>query len=384
MIKQSNLPVVGIFGNGQLGRMLAQAARQMGIETIVYGPGTDSPTGEIATGSVNAPYQDLDRVREFAAQVDVITYEFENIPLATAMAASELVPVLPQPALLAIAQNRLREKTYLDRLGLPVTPFAAVNSLETLQNAVAAVGLPAVLKTAESGYDGKGQVKINSGSADELAAAWEAINQAPAVLEKWVTFEREISVVGARDKQGNFVSYGPIENEHSNHILDLSIYPASSSQKTGEIAIDAVRRIMEDLGIIGVLCVEFFEIGDGGLICNEIAPRPHNSGHLTIEGFRTSQFEQQLRTVIGLPVGDPSPLAGISVMGNLLGDLWPEGTDNDPNWFAALEDGSIKLHLYGKKAARPGRKMGHLTLTGQDKSHCIEKIRTAREALRRS
>lgn len=351
----------------------------MGINTVVYGPGASSPTGEIATQLCDAPYQNLDQVREFAKSVDVITYEFENIPLPTAMAAAEIRPVFPQPSLLAIAQNRLREKSFLSQIGLPVAPFAAVNSIEDLKDAAARIGYPAVLKTAESGYDGKGQAKLYSDS--DQPNAWEAVGKKPSVLEGWIGFKQEISVVGARDRYGTFVSYGPIENEHQNHILDLSIWPAESGPETAEAAVNAVQQIMDHLEIIGVLCVEFFELENGDLILNEIAPRPHNSGHLTIEGFVTNQFEQQLRTIIGLPVGKPDSRCDVCVMGNLLGDLWPLEAGGDPNWSKILENPMLKLHLYGKKAARPGRKMGHITLAGSNRQACINAIREARYRL---
>ncbi|MEM7802637.1 MAG: 5-(carboxyamino)imidazole ribonucleotide synthase [Chloroflexota bacterium] len=370
------LPIIGIFGNGQLGRMLSMEARRMGIHSIVFGPGAASPTGEIATEIVDAPYSDLDRVREFAKSVDVITYEFENIPLPTAMAAAELTPVFPQPSLLAIAQNRLREKSFLSQIGLPVTLFRPVNSPEELAKACQTIGYPAVLKTAESGYDGKGQAKLYV--EEDQGGAWKAVGEKPSVLEEWIEFKQEISVVGARDKWGGFESFGPIENQHTNHILDLSIWPALCSEQTAKRAVEAVKQVMDHLEIIGVLCVEFFELENGDLILNEIAPRPHNSGHLTIEGFATNQFEQQLRTIIGLPVGKPVPRSAVCVMGNLLGDLWPLETGGDPQWDKILENPMLKLHLYGKKAARPGRKMGHITLTGSERQGCIEAIREAR------
>lgn len=371
-------PVVGILGSGQLGRMLAQVARRLDQETAVFSPQADTPTGQVANREVVGAYEDLDAIRAFAKTVDVITYEFENVPLATAMAAAEIVPVHPDPALLAVAQNRIREKNFFTNLGLPVAPYHVVNRFEELTTGLEKIGVPAVLKTAESGYDGKGQVKLNDPA--EAEGAWHTIKERPAVLEGWLTFEQEISVVGARDKDGQFAHYGPIENRHVNHILDLSIFPAEVAPKTAEAAISGVERVMRELNVIGVVCIEFFVTAAGDLIVNEIAPRPHNSGHLTIEGHVTSQFEQQLRTVSGYPLGSVAPTAPATAMANLLGDLWP--SKKVPDWGCLLQAPAVKLHLYGKRAARPGRKMGHFTVAANSRSHAIETAMRMREKLR--
>lgn len=371
---------IGILGSGQLGRMLAQVARQHDIQTVVYSPGTDTPAGQVADAEISADYGDLEAIRAFAQQVDVITYEFENVPLMSAMAAEEIVPVHPNPRILAIARNRVREKSYMQDIGIPVTPFHPVNSLGDLEFGLKNLGVPAVLKTAEEGYDGKGQIKILDPA--EAEHAWHTVGQVPSVLEGWVEFEREISVLGARDQMGGFTSYGPIENEHTNHILDISLIPAEVDDFIAERAILSVKTVMEKLNLVGLICIEFFVTADGGLIANEIAPRPHNSGHLTIEGHVTSQFEQQLRTVIGWPIGDASPVQPASGMANLLGDLWPdEQVQLKPVWQKAIDDGRIKLHLYGKGEARPGRKMGHLTTIGADRLTVREKLLEARAKL---
>ncbi|MDJ0752863.1 MAG: 5-(carboxyamino)imidazole ribonucleotide synthase [Ardenticatenaceae bacterium] len=355
---------IGILGSGQLGRMLASVARRMGYRVHVYGPGPDSPAGQLADVSWTSPYEDLEQVRAFAQAVDVVTYEFENIPLLTAEAVSEICPLRPGITALQVAQNRQREKSFLQENGLPVSPFRIINSESDF--APFDWPLPAVLKTAESGYDGKGQVVIREHGA--AASAWEAIGRQSAVLESFIDLEKEISVIIGRDVQGNMVTYGPIENNHVNHILDLSLCPAEVDPNITKMALINAHTIATSLDLIGVICVEFFIASNGQLLVNEIAPRPHNSGHLTIEGHVTSQFEQQLRTICGLPVGDASQQRP-AAMANLLGDLWLEG---EPKWHRATPNGMVKVHLYGKKEARPGRKMGHLTV-------CTEEVRAARE-----
>lgn len=364
---------VGVLGSGQLGRMLALEARRMGVRVHVFSPGKNTPTGQVADVETTAVYDDLDAVRQFASSVDVVTYEFENVPLATAVAAQEIVPVRPGPQALAVAQNRLREKQFMRENGLPVAPHTAVESLADLKAGLAELSLPAVLKTAESGYDGKGQVKIEQ--AEEAEEAWQAIGQNPAVLEAWIPFEREVSVVGARDVHGKFAHYGLIENEHVNHILDVSLSPATVPEADMNRAVELAKAVLEQLDVVGVLCVEFFLTAEGDLLINEIAPRPHNSGHLTIESHATSQFAQQLRTVCGWPLGSTEQLRP-AAMANLLGDLWPSG--GTPNWSLLGAFPQVKLHLYGKETARPGRKMGHLTALGND----VDEARTAVTAAR--
>jgi 5-(carboxyamino)imidazole ribonucleotide synthase len=367
---------IGILGSGQLGRMLAVAARQMGYRVHVLSPGRDTPTGQVADVEVVAAYEDLEAVRQFAQAVDVVTYEFENVPADTAVTCTQYAPLRPGAHVLRVAQNRLREKQFMQDNDLPVTAFAEVNSLADLEAGLAAVGCPSVLKTAVSGYDGKGQVKINQ--PDEAAEAWAMMGERTAVLEAWVAFEREVSVVAARGLDGAFAHYGLIANEHRNHILDVSVAPADVATTIADKAIELARRLMEALDVVGVLCVEFFLTATGDLLINEIAPRPHNSGHLTSEGCVTSQFEQQLRAVCGLPLGDTSTIRPVA-MANLLGDLWGNG---EPDWTAVLQDARVKLHLYGKKEARPGRKMGHLTALGENVQEAEKRVREARERLK--
>jgi len=369
---------VGVLGSGQLGRMFAIAARRMGYRVHTLSPDDDTPTGQVADREVKAAYDDLDAVRDFARGVAVVTFEFENVSAAATRAAEEHAPVRPAGAVLHTTQHRLREKGFLAGAGFPVAPFAPVRSLPELQAALAEIGAPAVLKTAGWGYDGKGQVKIgDSGGPGEAAAAWEAIGGQEAVLEAFVDFEREVSVVAARGLDGAFAHFGVIENRHRNHILDVSTAPAAVPPGVEREAVEIARGILEGLEVVGVLCVEMFLTRDGRLLVNELAPRPHNSGHLTFDACVTSQFEQQLRAICGLPLGS-TELLRPAAMANLLGDLWAGG---EPDWAAACAIPDVKLHLYGKAAARPGRKMGHLTAMAPTPEDAMRKVLAARQAL---
>jgi len=347
---------LGVLGGGQLGRMFTLAARHMGYRVHVLVPGEDSPTGQVADLEIDAPYDDLDAVEAFARGVDVVTFEFENVPAATAEAARRHAPVRPAGSVLHTTQNRLREKTFLREAGLPVTAFRAIRNAEDLETALAEIGTPAVLKTAAWGYDGKGQRVIHE--SGEVLAAWEELGRAEAIYEGFVDFEREISIVAARGLDGSFTAYGPIENRHHRHILDVSLDPPPHLEESvRRDALEIARTVLEALDVVGVLCVELFESSGGRLHVNELAPRPHNSGHLTIDGYGVSQFEQQVRAVCGLPLGEVRRLSP-SVMANLLGDLWQDG---EPPFARALAVPGVALHLYGKAEPRPGRKMGHLT-----------------------
>jgi 5-(carboxyamino)imidazole ribonucleotide synthase len=369
---------IGVFGSGQLGRMLALVARRLGYRIHTFSPEANSPTGQVADREICAPYTDLDAVRRFVQAVDVVTFEFENVAAEVAqMAEAAGVPVRPGGWVLHTTQNRLREKRFLAEAGLPVTGFAEVHSLADLQTGLTQLGCPAVLKTAAFGYDGKGQAKITH--PDEATTAWRAIGEQPAVLEAFVNFAREVSVVAARGGDGSFAHYGVIENLHRNHILDLSLAPARVAPQVVTDAIEIARTILTKLDVVGVLCVELFLTHDDRLLVNELAPRPHNSGHLTIEGAVTSQFEQQLRAVCGLPLG-ATTLVRPAAMVNLLGDLWAQG---EPNWAAALALSDVKLHLYGKETARPGRKMGHLTALAESVDETQKLVLAAKAQLTR-
>jgi 5-(carboxyamino)imidazole ribonucleotide synthase len=362
---------LGVLGSGQLGRMFAIAARRMGYRVHTYSPETDTPTGQVADVEITAPYFDLDQVRAFARNVAVVTFEFENVPAETAAAAAEYTHVRPAGRVLHTIQNRCREKSYLREAGLPVTPFSSVETMDELRAAVERHGCPCYLKTAGFGYDGKGQVRITS--ADHADAAWDAIGRNPAVLETCIDFECELSVVAARGLDGTFAHYGTVRNEHCKQILDVTVAPAPVPDSVSREAVEIARTVLERLDVIGVLCVEFFLTKDHRLLINELAPRPHNSGHFTFDACVTSQFEQQLRAVCGLPLGSTEQMRP-AAMANLLGDLWSHG---EPNWAAACAVPNVKLHLYGKSNARPGRKMGHLTAMGEDAEAVVRRARDA-------
>ena len=370
--------VIGVLGGGQLGRMFAIAARRMGYRVHTYSPDSDTPTGQVSDREYQHSYEDLDAVREFARGVSVVTFEFENVPAESVEAAAALAPVRPSGAVLYTTQNRLREKNFLKRNGFPVAPFRHVTSREELTNALAEIGRPAVLKTAGFGYDGKGQTRI--ASDEDGARAIEALKGQEGVVEAFVDFEREVSVVAARTARGEFAHYGVVENAHSRHILDLSIAPARVSEETAREAVEIARAVLETLDVVGVMCVEFFLTRGGELLVNELAPRPHNSGHLTFDASLTSQFEQQLRAVCCLPLGS-TELMRPAAMANLLGDLWSEG---EPDWCEALKFADVKLHLYGKSEPRMGRKMGHLTALASTPEEAARKALAARAALTRA
>ena len=368
---------VGVLGSGQLGRMFAIAARRMGYRVHTFSPDDDTPTGQVADQEIQASYDDLDAVRKFAREVSVVTFEFENVSSAATAAAAEYAPVRPSGEVLHITQHRLREKTFLHNCGFPVTAFEVVNSFGALAHAVAELGLPAILKSAGFGYDGKGQAKIDHDT--DLASAYRHAGGGECVLEAFVDFECEFSVVAARALDGSFAHYGAVENEHQNHILDVTTAPASIPHEAAREAIEITRGVLEALNVVGVLCVEFFLERTGRVIINELAPRPHNSGHFTFDACVTSQFEQQLRSICGLPLGSTEQLRP-AAMANLLGDVWAHG---EPDWASAAALGDVKIHLYGKAAARPGRKMGHLTAMAATAEEAGERVRHARDLLTR-
>jgi 5-(carboxyamino)imidazole ribonucleotide synthase len=366
---------IGVLGSGQLGRMFAIAARRMGYRVHTLSPSEDTPTGQVADAEIVADYEDLDAIRTFAGGVDVVTFEFENVSTEAADAAAEIVPVRPSGSALHITQQRAREKAFLALHGFPVTPSATVQSLDELAVAFGQVGSPAIVKTAAFGYDGKGQHRITS--IEDAERVWRLIGHQEAVVERAVDFSHELSVVAARGLDGAFADFGVIENTHRNHILDTSVAPARVPGEIADEAVEITQSIMEELSYVGVLCVEFFLANDGRLLVNEIAPRPHNSGHLTFDACMTSQFEQQVRAVCGLPLGTTTQMRP-AAMANLLGDLWAEG---EPDWESALALPDVKLHLYGKSDPRPGRKMGHITALADTVDLAIEKATAARDLL---
>lgn len=366
--------VIGVMGSGQLGRMLAIAARRLGYRVHTYSADSDTPTGQVADLEVVGSYEDERAVRAFARGLDVLTFEFENIPVASVEWASEECAVRPSGNALHICQQRLREKTFLRDAGLPVADFRSVGDESELRSAVVDLGTPSVLKTAAFGYDGKGQAKITSDS--DLASVWQSFNQL-SVLEAWVPFERELSVIVARGADGSKEVFPLCENVHANHILDVTLVPAQVSEQVMRDACGIAETVADALDFVGVLTVELFLLPDGRLVVNELAPRTHNSGHFSFDACETSQFEQQLRAVCGLPLGSTRLLRPVA-MANLLGDVWAGG---EPNWASALSLPAVKLHLYGKSEPRPGRKMGHLVAFGDTVEEAAGLVREARSRL---
>ncbi|OYY82088.1 MAG: 5-(carboxyamino)imidazole ribonucleotide synthase [Rhizobiales bacterium 35-66-30] len=344
---------IGILGGGQLGRMIALSAAQLGLKTHILCPDQDSPAFQVAGGHICAAYDDEAALAELARVSDVVTYEFENVPLATAQFLERHVPVRPGAKALAITQDRLLEKTFVRGLGIETAPFAAVDDFAGLEAAVATIGLPAVLKTRRFGYDGKGQVTIRPG--DDLDAAWHAIGAQSAILEGFVTFAREVSVIAARCMDDAFAAYDVTENVHRDHILHTSTVPAAVSRQASDHAHAIACKIAGALSYVGVFAVELFisSVASGErVIVNEIAPRVHNSGHWTQDGAVTSQFEQHVRAIAGWPLGDPARLGAVQMI-NLIGA-------DAHDWAKILAEPGAHLHLYGKDEARAGRKMGHV------------------------
>jgi 5-(carboxyamino)imidazole ribonucleotide synthase len=367
---------IGIFGGGQLGRMIAIAAKRMGYRVVVLDPTPDCPAGQVADDEITAPYTDVAAARDLARRCAVVTAEFENVPAETLEAIEPMVPVRPSSRVLRIAQNRIAEKTFLAEHGFPVPNFRPVRSHEELLRAISEIGCPAVLKTATGGYDGKGQVRIEH--PDEAERAWERLGKVDCVLEEFVLLEQEVSVIVARNLRGEEVVYPVAENTHANHILDTSVMPARIAPELARRAQELARAIAEALGVVGLLCVEMFVAQDSRLLVNELAPRPHNSGHQTFDAAVTSQFEQLVRAICNLPLGS-TELYRPAAIANLLGDLWEGG---EPNWAKALELPEVKLHLYGKAEPRPGRKMGHLTATAETPDEALQKVLEARRRLK--
>jgi 5-(carboxyamino)imidazole ribonucleotide synthase len=365
MDKQTTKPLptastLGLFGGGQLGRMFAKAAARLGYHVHLFAPEPESPAAEVCARHTRAPYEDLDAVRRFAQSVDAITYEFENVPDSTVKTAATYAPVRPHPGVLSVARNRLTEKRFLEQHGIPATPYKVARSATDLANALRAFRCPAVVKTTAFGYDGKGQTRIDSPL--DASTAWARIGSPDeAIVEKYISFEGECSMLVARGPSGRPVYLGPFHNEHKNHILDLTTWQHDDKTPAARQARSICEGAAEALNLDGLICIEFFITGNG-LLVNEIAPRPHNSGHLTLEAVSISQFEQQVRLTAGYEPQEPAARAPAAAMVNLLGDLWRDG---DPDWAAALADPRVCFHLYGKSVPRPGRKMGHLTVLAQ-------------------
>jgi 5-(carboxyamino)imidazole ribonucleotide synthase len=367
---------LGVIGGGQLGRMFIQAAQRMGFRAGVLAATDDAPAAQVAHWSVVAPPDHLPALRSFAAQAQAVTVEFENVSAPALRWLGRDLPVRPGWRTVWVSQNRLREKRFLSGHAFPLAPWRPVRTEAELLAALDALGVPLILKTASSGYDGKGQVLVDR--AEDIDVAWASLNQVACVAEGWVDFQAEVSTVVVRGVDGEAAAYPVGLNRHERHILDTTMMPAPVGPIVTQEARTLALSIAAALGTVGVLTVEFFVTGEGRLLVNELAPRPHNSGHLTIEAAQSSQFEQQVRALCGLPLGGTG-LVTPAAMVNLLGDLWEHG---EPDWEGALRsDPGVKLHLYGKRSPAPGRKMGHLTVLDSDPEVALARALAARRAL---
>ncbi|MEM6363357.1 MAG: 5-(carboxyamino)imidazole ribonucleotide synthase [Planctomycetota bacterium] len=389
--KQAIAPgaTIGMVGGGQLGRMFAIAAAQMGYRVSVFCGSSDEPAAQVANTTVCGPLEDHSAIEAFAKTCDVITLEFENIPAETIAACSRHAPTYPSADVLAVAQDRFVEKSTLQDAGLPVTPFRRVSDAATAIAAGENLGWPMIIKTCRSGYDGKGQHRIESPEqAEQIDWQTNAPETSPQssfggwIAESLIPFDLEISVVVARTVDGRTSTFPVFENDHQNHILDLTRIPSTLPQEVQHHAMQIATAAAESLDVVGLLCVEFFVSGDD-LRINEVAPRPHNSGHVSIEACATSQFQQHVRAICGLPLGDSSMTVPAAAMANLMGDLWPSASES-PNWPRFLDSPGVQLHLYGKHAALPGRKMGHATAVGPTIDDVVSRLNQARDVLRAS
>jgi 5-(carboxyamino)imidazole ribonucleotide synthase len=359
---------IGILGGGQLARMLALEARRMGYRVAVLDPDPEAPGAQVADQHVAGALNDRAAAERLARVSDVVTLDTEHVPSSLLAELAQLVPVRPGPRVLEVIQDRLRQRAFLSSLGAPQVRHAEVSDDESLHAAVRLVGTPAVLKSRRSGYDGRGQAKVTTPA--DLDAAWAAIGRSPAVMEAFVHFEREVSVLLARAPDGDVRFFPVAENEHRDHVLRTTRVPARLDATLATAACELAAAIAESLGHVGVLAVEYFVTTDGALLVNEIAPRTHNSGHYTFGACATSQFAQHVRAICGLPLGDPSLLRP-AVMLNLLGDLWTPGP---PSWAPVLSRPAAQLHMYGKARPRPGRKMGHVLVMGTDVAEAAQTI----------
>jgi 5-(carboxyamino)imidazole ribonucleotide synthase len=373
---------LGVLGGGQLGRMFAHAAERLGYRVHVYEPSADSPAAEVSAHAVHAPYTDLAALEAFVRGCDAVTYEFENIPAEPLWRLENAGVFRPKWQILEVTQNRLREKTWLRKNEFPHVNFAECEAGGDLVAAIRRIGLPCVVKTADFGYDGKGQQKVSDEAS--LARAVSAFQGQRAVVERWIDFKCELSVLVARSAAGEVRCFPVAENIHTRHILDFSLVPARVPADLQDRARALAEAIADRLDLVGLLAVELFLTDRGEILVNELAPRPHNSGHWTLDACATSQFEQHVRAVAGLPLGDVSPTAPAAVMVNILGDAWKWSGDRcvgPPDWSALLREPRVHLHLYGKTEPRPGRKMGHFTVIGDTPDAALEHARRLKAAL---
>ena len=366
---------LGLLGGGQLGRMFTQAAQRMGFEVIVLDPDPHSPAGRIAARHIAAAYTDQTALADLGKSVAAVTTEFENVPATSLAFLRQFAPVRPGAEAVTLTQDRLVEKDFARQQGLGTAPYHAVSSIAECETAFAAIGAPALLKTARLGYDGKGQA--SAGSADDVREAFQRFGLQPCILEGRLTLDLEISVVLARGADGGVVTFPVAENRHVNGILDTSVVPARVTAVVAARACEAATALAAAMDYVGTMAVEFFVVDGDRLLVNEMAPRPHNSGHYTLDACATDQFEQQVRALAGLPLGDTALLSPVTMV-NLLGDLWVKG---EPRWDRALADPRVHLHLYGKTEPRPGRKMGHINVLARTAEESLAAAVAARTSL---
>jgi 5-(carboxyamino)imidazole ribonucleotide synthase len=366
---------LGLLGGGQLGRMFTQAAQRMGFDVVVLDPDPVSPAGRLATRHLQAAYTDETALTELGKLVRAVTTEFENVPAGSLTFLRDFCPVRPGPEAVKVTQDRIAEKSFALAQGLKTSPFAPILDERDCAIAFETVGAPALIKTAQLGYDGKGQASVET--AEQAAQAFRRFGGQPCILERRLRLDAELSVVLARGEDGRIVTFPAAENRHVNGILDTSVVPASVSETLARRVQAAAGALATALGYVGTMAVEFFLVEGGTVLVNELAPRPHNSGHYTLDACATDQFEQQVRALCGLPLGDPALLSPVAMV-NLLGDLWEKG---QPRWDRALADPHVHLHLYGKTEPRPGRKMGHINVLAPTPEEALERALAARMSL---
>lgn len=372
---------IGVLGGGQLGRMLSLDARRMGFNVLTWTGGDRSGAAATADELLDLPFDDPKALEIFTSRVKVATVEFENLPSDTLQAVEQRIPLYPNNLAVTTCQHREREKSFLSENGFACAPFRIANDLHSFKAGIAELETDVIVKTAEFGYDGKGQLKLSGDSKDSiLEEAWLKFDGGRVVIEECISLDVELSVIVARNAMGEVVCYDPVENIHRNHILDISIVPARIPEEILQQAETVALAIADAFQYVGSLAVEFFLSSDGRLIVNEIAPRPHNSGHHTINACSCSQFENQIRAIMGLPLGSTDLLSPV-VMMNLLGDVWPDARTT-PDWSNILSMSGTSLHVYGKREARIGRKMGHVSFLGTDQEEVLQKVNKAREFLK--
>ena len=371
---------IGVMGGGQLGRMLSLASRKMGVNVLAWTGGDRSGAASTADRIIDKAFDDPSALEDFTQSVGAATVEFENLPVETLKQVEEKIPLRPGSKAVSICQHREREKKFLSENGFACANFRLAHDLDSFSEGIKQIGTPLIVKTAEFGYDGKGQLRLSDQlSQNEIEQAWKTFEGGRVVIEECISLDTELSVLVARDSKGNTVHYDPVENIHRNHILDISIVPARIPTEIQKSASDTALEIAQSMNYVGMLAVEFFVSSDGRLLVNELAPRPHNSGHHTIDACYSSQFEQQARATADIPLGCPQLLSPVIMM-NLLGDLWQDPL-TPPDWNEILGMKGTSLHLYGKREARPGRKMGHINILADSVEECLKKARSIRQEL---